>query len=157
MEHYSYPDLGVFDEVVSGVDFAGLAPFVEAFDPSFKPAVTTVSELASGSKANRYALLSSVRSSGDPELDDEVSSKTLAALECGWLSGPFELADLAPDAIVSRRFGIKQSSGDAVKARLIDDFSASGVNSTVQVETASKLHTLDVAAALLFRIAQTSR
>eukprot|EP00435_Cladocopium_sp_Y103_P070991 s38_g36.t1 len=152
MEFYDYPDRGVFDEVVTGVDLAGPAPFVESFDPSFKPAVTTVGELAEGSKANRYALLSSVRSSGDPELDAEVFSKTLAELECGWLSGPFELSDLPPDAIVSRRFGIKQTSGEIVKVRLIDDFSASGVNSTVQVETASKLHTLDVAAALCLEL-----
>eukprot|EP00435_Cladocopium_sp_Y103_P007038 s1293_g2.t1 len=62
MEYYSYPDLGVFDQVVSGVDLAGRAPFVESFDPSFKPAATTVGELAAGSKANRYALLSSVKS-----------------------------------------------------------------------------------------------
>jgi hypothetical protein len=35
-----------------------------------------------------------------------------------------------------------------LKVRLIDDFSASCVNDTVQVESASKLHTLDVVAAL---------
>ena len=53
---------------------------------------------------------------------------------------------------MSRRFGIKQSSGDSMKVRLIDDFSASCVNDTVQVESASKLHTLDVVAALCMEL-----
>ena len=44
------------------------------------------------------------------------------------LTGPYELADLPSDAVISRRFGICQSAGDTAKIRLIDDFSASGVN-----------------------------
>ena len=60
--------------------------------------------------------------------------------------------DLPDDAVVSRRFGINQSSGDGMKVRLIDDFSGSGVNDTVQVESAVKLHTLDVAAALCMEL-----
>ena len=58
--------------------------------------------------------------------------------------------------MISRRFGIRQSSGEGSKIRLIDDFSASGVNDTVQVESASKLHTLDVAAALCLELLRTS-
>ena len=54
--------------------------------------------------------------------------------------------------MVSRRFGIKQGSGEKLKVRLIDDFSASGVNSTVQVDSNAKLHTLDVVAALCMEL-----
>ena len=82
--------------------------------------------------------------------------KTLEELECGWLEGPIPLSDLPLDAVVSRRFGIRQSSGDVLKIRLIDDFSASGVNDTVQVESATKLHTLDVAAALCMELLRVS-
>lgn len=38
--------------------------------------------------------------------------------------------------------------------RLIDDFSASSVNQTTQVNTTPKLHTLDVVAAMLLRVSQ---
>ena len=150
--HYRYPDLSVFDEVVNGTDLVGAVPSIPYFDASFKPAKMTVEELGNSAASIRKSLLASIRSSGDSDIDREVYSKTLDELECGWLEGPIDVNLLPDRAIVSRRFGIKQSSGDTVKIRLIDDFSASGVNSTVQVETAPKLHTLDVVAALCMEL-----
>ena len=89
-------------------------------------------------------------------IDNEVFEKTMSELECGWLCGPFRPEDLPDDAVVSRRFGIKQTSGEKVKVRLIDDFSASGVNGTVQVDSAAKLHTLDVVAGLCMEMLRQS-
>ena len=155
--HYGYPDVEVYDEVVDGIHLAGTAPTVPSFDPCFKPAKVSTQELADSAKASRGAMLSSIRSSGDPEIDAAVFEKTLEELSCGWLAGPFEASDLPADAVISRRFGIRQSSGEGSKIRLIDDFSASGVNDTVQVESASKLHTLDVATALCLELLKTSR
>eukprot|EP00435_Cladocopium_sp_Y103_P043140 s2541_g12.t1 len=152
LEHYGYPDMSVFDEVISGTDLVGAVPAVPEFDQSFKPEKMTVSELAASAPSIRKSLLSSIRSSGDAEIDTEVYNKTMDELECGWLEGPIEVSALPPHAIINRRFGIKQSSGDSMKIRLIDDFSASGVNATVQVETAPKLHTLDIVGALLMEL-----
>ena len=156
MQHYEYPDCAVFDEVVAGIDLAGPVESVPSFEPCFKPAKVSVGELAQSASASRVALLATVRSSGDPETDAAVFAKTMEELECGWLEGPIEPNGLPDDAVVSRRFGIKQSSGDSFKIRLIDDFSASGVNDTVQVETATKLHTLDIAAALCMELLKVS-
>ena len=153
---YSYPDLEVFDEVVNGTHLAGAAPVVPAFDSCFKPAKITMKELSSSAKASRTSLLASIRSSGDPEIDQTVMQKTMEELECGWLEGPIPVSEPPAEAVVSRRFGIRHSSGDVVKIRLIDDFSASGVNDIVQVESATKLHTLDVAAALCMELLKVS-
>ena len=139
---YHYPDIAVFDEVVSGVCLSGPAPTVPFFEPSFKPARITESELALSARASRVALLASVRSSGDAEIDSEVYNKTMDEVACGWLEGPLDLSSLGDDAVVSRRFGIRQASGEVTKIRLIDDFTASNVNQTVQVDNAPKLHTL---------------
>ena len=152
LEYYHYPDVAVFDEVVSGITLSGAAPNVPFFQPGFKPAKITENDLASSARASRIALLASVRSSGDPEIDQEVFSKTQAEVECGWLEGPIDLCSLEPSAVISRRFGIRQSSGETVKIRLIDDFTASNVNQTVQVENAPKLHTLDIVAALCMEL-----
>ena len=152
LEYYQYPDVAVFDEVISGVTLSGAAPDVPFFEPGFKPAKITEGELASSAKASRLALLASVRSSGDVEIDREVFNKTQDEVACGWLDGPIDVGDLQPNAVVSRRFGIRQSSGDVVKIRLIDDFTASNVNQTVQVENAPKLHTLDIVAALCMEL-----
>ena len=117
----------------------------------------TPAELAASAPSSRAATLASVRSSGDPTIDRKVFDKSMEEVNCGWLSGPVPLNELQEDAIISRRFGIKQSSGDKVKIRLIDDFSLSGVNSTVQVETAPKLHTLDVVGALCLELLKGQR
>lgn len=156
MSYYGYPDCEVFDEVVAGIDLAGPVIPVKSFDPCFKPAKVSVAELSRSSKASRVAMLSTIRSSGDGELDESVFAKTMEELECGWLEGPIDPCDLPDGSVVSRRFGIKQASGDSWKVRLIDDFSASGVNDTVQVETATKLHTLDIAAALCMELMKVS-
>ena len=154
--HHGYPDVEVFDEVVSGVDLAGPACFVPSFEAGFKPAKITETELASTARTARVGLIASVRSSGDDFIDREVFKKTMEELACGWLDGPFSLDELPDAAVISRRFGIKQGSGEKLKVRLIDDFSASGVNSTVQVECSAKLHTLDVAAALCLELLRGS-
>ena len=152
MEHYHYPDVAVFDEVTSGITLSGAAPDVAFFEPGFKPAKITENELASSARASRVAMLASIRSSGDDEIDREVYSKTQDEVACGWLEGLLDLGTLEETAIISRRFGIRQSSGDVAKIRLIDDFTASNVNQTVQVENAPKLHTLDVVAALCMEL-----
>ena len=51
LEYYQYPDVSVFDEVVSGVNLSGAAPDVPFFEPGFKPAKVTESELASSAAA----------------------------------------------------------------------------------------------------------
>ena len=156
MEFYGYPDSSVYDEVTEGIQLAGTAPHVPFFDQCFKPGKITEEELASSARAARVGLLASIRSSGDADIDSEVYAKTLEELECGWLDGPYEPSELPETAVVSRRFGIKQTSGEKVKVRLIDDFSASGVNATVQVDSSAKLHTLDVAAALCMELLKRS-
>ena len=148
LKHYGYPDLGVVSEISEGTMLTGISPHVECFEQAFKPAKITEAELVSCAISSRQAIFRSTRSSGDSYIDDEVYSKTIAELESGWIEGPFPIDSLPDHAVVNRRFGIKQSSGESVKVRLIDDFSASGVNSAVQVSSMPKLHTLDVVAAL---------
>ena len=67
----------------------------------------------------------------------------------GWLHGPFQPNDLEHDALISRRFGLQQGTGDDTKVRLIDDMSASLVNSAVQVCESPQPHTIDVLGCLL--------
>ena len=157
MEFYGYHDCDVFNEVVSGIDLVGVAPSVANFEPSFKPAVITVDELANSASSARKALLNSTRSCGDPNIDSEVYSKTMQEVSEGWLHGPVDPSTLGPKDVVSRRFGIVQSHGNSKKVRLIDDFSASCVNRTVQSDSVAKLHTLDVVSALALELLKVSR
>ena len=154
LRYYGYPDLEVVEEIVAGTTLTGVSPHVNCFEQTFKPAKVTEDELSASASSSRQAAFRSTRSSGDPDFDAEVHSKTLAELESGWLEGPIPFNDLPSKAVVNPRFGTKQSSGDTFKVRLIDDFSASGVNSSVQVSPMPKLHALDVVAALALEISR---
>ena len=83
-----------------------------------------------------------------PEVDDIVYAKTLEEVESGWLRRPIEFSSLPENAIINRRFGLKQRN----KVRLIDDFSGSQVNSTVQSFESPKPHNTDVIASVVLSL-----
>ena len=64
--------------------------------------------------------------------------------DSGWLRRPLHLEDLEEGAVISRRFGLRQSS----KIRIIDDLSGSMVNMTVQCNETPRPHTTDVIASV---------
>ena len=115
------------------------------FPKVFRPAALSVQSLKDRAKEVRLSTLSKVKSSGDAECDAFVWDETCKEKEKGWLTGPVHLDELNEESVVSRRFGIWQKS----KYRCIDDYSASLVNSTCQVDESPLLHTIDVSAALL--------
>jgi hypothetical protein len=145
LEDLEYPDVGAFDELVYGTDLVDEVKPFGIFEKSFKPAERTVQQLRESSKSERMLNFFKCSSSGDKEIDDIVYSKALEEVECGWATGPLHLEDLPGDAVVSRRFGLRQPG----KIRLIDDLSASGVNQTVQLRNHPN-HTLQISSQRCF-------
>ena len=86
------------------------------------------------------ALLGSLRSSGDPEIDKAVYDNTLKEKERGFSVGPFTQAQLSEKFgtlwVASRRFGVSQGfrSDGSRKIRSVDDLSEFGINSTISVD-----------------------
>ena len=148
LQEEGYHDLGVFDEVVKGTELTGDVPVTHSFEKVFRPAEITESQLRASAQADRLAAIHSARSSGDREVDDTVYSKTLEEVKAGWAFGPVDSSFLPADAVVSRRFGLKQSD----KIRLIDDLSGSKVNLTVQTSESPKPHTTDVIASMTLEL-----
>ena len=147
MKEFGYPDQSVFEEVLHGSDLVGEVPPTGIFTEKFKPAESSVDALMARAPAARAAMIRSIRTQGE-EIDKVVLEKTLEECSQGWASGPIPLDELPGHSIVSRRFGLVQ--GD--KTRMIDDLSSSGINQTVQVFESPKPHTVDVAAAMIFRV-----
>ena len=143
-----YPDLGVFDEIACGTGLAGSVPDSGLFEKVFRPCEITEEQLKSGAEHNRKSIFYSCRSSGDQDVDKVVYEKTIEEVNSGWLRGPFEISSLPSDAIINRRFGLKQPN----KVRLIDDFSGSLVNSTVQSFESPKPHSTDVIASVVLSL-----
>ncbi|CAL1147099.1 unnamed protein product [Cladocopium goreaui] len=143
-----YPDADVVSELTNGTELVGEVPTYGIFEKTFKPAETTVDSLCKEAKSIKQKHYHSCRSSGDKEIDELVWKKTQEEVELGWASGPIDIANLPADAIVSRRFGLRQPG----KIRLIDDLSASNVNQTVQCAESPKPQSIDFVAALLLTL-----
>ena len=113
-----HKDMGVFDEVVEGTNLIGQVPLTGLYPQTFKPAKASPEEVIKNAAATRSAILGAVRAQGD--VDAEVIRKSLEEIEAGWLHGSFQPNDLKHDALISRRFGLQQGTGDDTKVRLID-------------------------------------
>ena len=140
-----YPDMGVIDELKEGVDLVGDVPETHMLPKKFTPALLTREGLDAQSAMMRKGRRELASSSGHQSLDNEVWRQTLKEVEAGWLDGPVSLESIPITSPISRRFGLVQKD----KTRLIDDFSASGVNACVSVYETPSLHTVDVVSALM--------
>ena len=153
LEDIEYPDMGAIDELLGGTELVGEVQPFGIFEKSFKPAEVTLEQLSGASKSVRHQQFYKCTSSGDPEVDEKVYSKTLEEVDLGGAIGPIPIHQLPESSVVSRRFGLKQPG----KIRLIDDLSASEVNKTVQCAESPKPHSIDFIAALLLKVVEASR
>ena len=151
LKQAGYPDMNVVSIVKDGVPLVGQVQSSGHFAKTYKPAVISVEYLEQHAADLRCAIVSAVKSSGDKEGDAFVYNETLKERDKGWLSGPFSMKELPPNAVISRRFALWQKS----KYRCIDDFSGSLVNATCAVDETPFLHTIDIAGALLCKWMQS--
>ena len=145
LREYCYPDMGVVAELREGANLVGdvaasMLPF------KFTPSIVSVDAMRMQSSMRRDSILAEASGSGDDKIDNGVWDKTMEECNLGWLQGPIPLKEVPSDAPISRRFGLKQKH----KVRMIDDFTESSVNQAVTVFESPRLHTIDVACALVF-------
>ena len=98
---------------------------------------------------NRESIWASAKQCRDPETAKEVHRLFSQELEKGWLVGPFTLDSLPPGSLLTRRFGVSQTTTDAVlgqvtKIRPIDDFTESLANLTNSGNETIAPHGIDV-------------
>ncbi|CAE7512822.1 ubiad1 [Symbiodinium sp. CCMP2592] len=149
LEECGHEDLEIANDIAKGFDLSGAIPRNPAYRPKLSPASLSVSDLRSSAAVMREATLLATKSSGDPELDEALMAATDKEVAKGWLRGPIDPASLGPNAVLSRRFGVWQGG----KCRPIDDFKASGVNSTTSAEDSVTVHTADaIAASIAYRL-----
>ena len=127
-----------------GATLAGDIEESSVFQKQYKPCMQTMDQLHKGATLKNAAILNMTRSSGDRALDEQLLAEAREEIRKGWAIGPFKLEELEKDAIVSRRFLLQQGS----KARVIDDYSVSGINDTCAARNKVDLHMIDTLAAL---------
>jgi hypothetical protein len=141
-------DAGIRDDsllatLVNGVRLTGEAPLTGEFPLKRREPLMSVEQVMRASKWNRASVAGRSCSSGDAVLDDAVWAATKEEIEGGWLSGPYDPAELrrllGPLYVTSRRFGVLQKG----KARVVDDLSDSLVNSCFGTSEAVDLGGVD--------------
>ena len=91
-----HPDVDLVKNLADGFDLTGALPEANIFKKRFRPAVITCPELRQMADLGRKALINSVSSSGDPELDRGLLSATMKEVTKGYLIGPISESQLRP-------------------------------------------------------------
>ena len=140
-------DTTLVDEASQGFRLSGAIPDSHIFKAKRTTASMSTTELKATSVKMREYILETCRSSGDPELDASTFRATQDEHERGWIWGPVDPATLPSNAILTRRFGIWQTSGDQRKCRPIDNYRESLVNLTTSANETITIHSSDTIAA----------
>ena len=138
-----HDDVGLVKDIAKGFDFTGTLPSSHSFKQKFRPASISCPELRRASDLGREALLKTISSSGDKELDRLLYEATLTEREKGYLLGRIDVNELFEGATLTKRFAVRQKN----KVRPIDDYKASMVNSSVVQSEGVTVHTIDHIAA----------
>ena len=134
IDEHGYEDSELARDLARGFELVGQLPTSGILPLDTLVASLPVDDLVSSSAVANQTLRTTLQTSGDDELDQELWRKTLSEKEAGWLKGPVAWESLERGAVVSPRFGLKQGP----KVRPIDNLAASQVNNTVtRFETAA--------------------
>eukprot|EP00435_Cladocopium_sp_Y103_P025259 s2284_g6.t1 len=118
------PDVNIAADIARGFDLMGPIPSGGIFP--CKPLYATllpeqVREMAS---LAREATWSSVKRNRDPKMCQDIYNSVIEECQKGWMRGPFTLAELPEGAVLTRRFGVQQTStladGSRVSESLIN-------------------------------------
>ena len=143
-------DTSIVDDIISGFDLVGLAPFCDSFDFDIRLPECSIQELEEITPNNNEAILERCRSTGDPRIDAELWEQTMEECSRGWLMGPFSSLKEATDFLgrpphLCRRFALQQPN----KIRAIDDLSENSVNKAHGYQDKLSLHDVDTLSSLI--------
>ena len=142
-------------EFTTGIPRTGEAEVTGLWPKKFKPASLTAADLATVADAQRPMLTYRSFEFMDEDILTAVWTQTLKEVAAGELILPLELAQVPSAYLLSKRFGIRQSS----KIRCVDDFTQSSINACAQTCESPKPHTVDILCSMclgLMRISDDS-
>ena len=133
------PDANIAEDVAKGFDLMGPMP---AGGPCpYKPLHATLlpDQVRDMAPLAREATWSAVKRSKGDTMCEEIYNSALEECSRGWMRGPFSFDELPERAILTRRFGVRQSSTSSdgvrvMKFRPIHDFSKSLISATNSCE-----------------------
>jgi hypothetical protein len=129
------PDVKIAEDVAKGFDLMGPMPSGGIYPNKPLYATLLPEKVRDMAPLAREATWNAVRRSRDDAMCQEIYDSALEETSKGWMRGPLSFDELPEKAVLTRRFGVKQSSSssDGVKVMKfgpIDDFSESLINVT---------------------------
>ena len=152
------PDLGLASNIAKGFDLMGPMPAGGVYPKKPLYATLLPEQVREMATLAREAVWSAVRRSKNDEMCQDIYNSTLDECSKGWMSGPIPFDKLPKHAVVTRRFGVKQSStlsdgSKVLKFRPIDDYTESLINVTNACdETIQPMGVDQICAALVKRM-----
>lgn len=105
------PDVGLASNIARGFDLMGDIPLVGFVYPEKATHATLLPEQVRDMASVAHAAIwEATKKVVEPEITEEVYKITMEERDRGWLRGPFSLDQLPQNAVLSRRFGVKQTS-----------------------------------------------
>ena len=143
-EQIEWPDVSLFDEMVSGFRLVGNATKSNVFQSGLKAASISEQQLMSDTKFMKPALLGKIRMGKTSELSNELYTLTVEEASVkGWLEGPMTVSEVDGKFggrwMPVRRFPVVQKS----KLRPIDDFKENRVNDAFSSAEKATLYAMD--------------
>ena len=161
IEASGYGDHALPQDIGKGFDIVGQIPASNVLPKKATFASLDVADVREVAKENQASTIAATadasRSAEDEQIAQEVYSLTMQEVDQGWVRGPIPVDELPPSSILTRRFGVVQSSfdsekGSIKKVRPIDDFTASLANLTSFSEETIAPHGVDIIlAGLVYR------
>ena len=141
LSELEYPDVKIIDEILQGFPMTGWVNESGVFQQDVRPPEMTVQQLQGIALGMNHAVVDSLRNAPVTELDAPAWDETKVEIDRGWLK-PCDVEDLR-QVHVAKRFPLMQGG----KLRLIDDFTAAGVNQTVGMAEKLRVESVDELAA----------
>ena len=158
LDHAKYADKHLVKHMKEGFHLMGPLPETGALPTRVTVGSLTLEEVRANAVINNKAIFESTKRRRDPEVAQAVYDATVAERDRGWLQGPIDFSSLPPGAVLTRRFGVVQTSfdvnvGSVKKVRPIDDYTESLVNLTNSSTETISPHGIDtILAAAAYRV-----
>ena len=158
LEHARYADKHLVRHMKEGFHLMGPLPETGALPTRVTVGSLTPEEVRANAAINNKAIFESAKNCRDPTIAQAVYDATVAERDKGWLQGPLDFESLPPGAVLTRRFGVEQTSfdvnvGSVKKVRPIDDYTESLVNHTNSSSETIIPHGVDtILAAAAYRV-----
>ena len=158
LDHSGYADKHLVKHMKEGFRLMGPLPETGTMPTRIIVGSLTPEEVRANATINNKAIFESTKKCRDLEVARAVYAATLDERDRGWLEGPIDFGSLPPGAVLTRRFGVEQTSfdvnvGSIKKVRPIDDYTESLVNLTNSSTETISPHGIDtILAAAAYRV-----